>query len=224
MIYQPNQHAAAIREREEKRQRTIKAHKESLAPVVAELRRAGYDVESLDALRRSGEKYEAAIPVLLNWLPRLSSLDAKESIVRTLSVPWAKPSAGAVLLSEFDNAPEEAESLRWAIGNALEVVAVPSLQDKLIEIVTNKANGKAREMFVLALAKIRQPTSVETLIKLLDDEQMAGHAVMALRRLKAPEALNYLEPFTRHPQSWVRNEARKAIANIMKSHPPKLGA
>jgi HEAT repeat protein len=224
MIDHPDQRAAAIREREEKRQRAIRAHKESLAPVVAELRRAGYDVESLDALRRSGQKYESAIPVLLNWLPRLSSLDAKESIVRTLSVPWAKPSAGAVLLCEFDNAPKEAESFRWAIGNALEVVAVPPLQDKLIEIVTNKANGKAREMFVLALAKIREPRSVEILIKLLDDKQVAGHAVMALRKLRVPEALDYLEPFTRHPQNWIRNEARKAIANAMKAHPPKLGS
>lgn len=211
-----------IREREERRQRNIREIRESLAPVVADLQAAGYNVENLDQLRRSGVRYESAVPILLVWLPQVNSSLGKGSIVRALSVPWARPAAGPVLISEFENTPKEAESLRWSIGSALEVLAEPSLLPRIIEIVTNQENGKSREMFVLALGKIRNPRSTEVLIKLLDDEQVAGHAVMALRKLKAPEALDHLERFTRNPQSWIRNEAKKAIAGIMKAHPPKL--
>jgi hypothetical protein len=209
-------------EREDSRLRKIREIRESLIPVMAELRSAGYSEETVDELRRSGKKYESAISILLKWLPRLPSPAAKVALVRALSVPWAKPAAGPILITEFERTPPEQEELRWTLGNALEVVAEPSLLNKFVEIVMDKANGTAREMIVLALAKIRDPRSVTTLIKLLDDQQVAGHAVRALRRLKAPQALDHLEKFTTHSESWIRNEARKAIADIMKAHPPNL--
>ncbi len=208
--------------REAKRQRSIEEMRQALAPLMEELCGIGYNVGSLDELRRSGKKYDSAIPTLLSWLPRISSTEAKESIVRTLSVPWARPKAGPVLIREFERAPKEAEGLRWSIGNALEVVAEPSLLEKLIEIVTNGENGKPREMVVLALSKIRDPRSVEVLIGLLDDEQVAGHAVMALRKLKAPQALHHLVKFADHPRAWIRNEAKKAITIITKNEAAKL--
>jgi hypothetical protein len=206
------------------RQAKIAEVKQALTPVIDDLRSAGYKLYSLDELRRSGKRYESAIPILLQWLPRLSSPDAKEGIVRALSVPWAKPAAGPVLVAEFYEAPPEAEALRWAIGNALEVVVTPSLLDRIIDIVSRKEGGTARQMAVLSLAKIKNPKSVAVLIQLLNDDQVAGHAIMALRKLKAPEALDHLERFVDHPQTWVRNEAKKAIAAIMKHiPPPKVG-
>jgi HEAT repeats len=206
-----------VEKRDTRRQRTIEEMRQALAPLIDELVGKGYDVRSLDELRRSGKKYRSAIPTLVDWLSRVSSVEAKESIVRALSVPWAKPTAGPVLIREFETAPKEAEGLRWSIGNALEVVADSNLLEKLIEIVTNKENGKPREMAVLALSKIRDPRSVEVLIDLLDDEQVAGHAVMALRKLKAPQALHHLVKFADHPQAWIRNEAKKAITIITKN-------
>ncbi|HEY2460622.1 MAG TPA: HEAT repeat domain-containing protein [Candidatus Acidoferrum sp.] len=207
-------------ETKNQRELSIKRHKEALAELMRDLRVLGYDMESLDSLRRSGIKYDSAIPVLLDWLPRVSLPDAKESIVRTLSVPWAKPSAGPILLKEFANAPtnEEWYPLRWAIGNAIEVVVEAKLLPEIIEIVSNPENGTARRMFVLALGKIRDPRSVPVLIKLLEDQQVAGHAIVALRKLRAPEALNHLERFVDHPMAWVRKEAKKAIASIMKNY------
>jgi hypothetical protein len=205
------------------RQAKIAAVKQALTPVIEDLRGVGYKIYSLDELRRSGKRYESAIPILLQWLPRLSCPDAKEGIVRALSVPWAKPTAGPVLIEEFHEAPPEAEALRWAIGNALEVVVTPSLLEGIVSIVSRKEGGTARQMAVLSLAKIKDPKSVEVLIRLLNDDQVAGHAIMALRKLKATEALDHLERFVDHPQAWVRNEAKKAIAAIMKYHPPKIG-
>jgi hypothetical protein len=210
-------------EHEAERKHIIRVQKKELAPLLDQLRQAGYEIHSLDELRRSGKSYRSAVPILVNWLSQVKSAHAKESIVRTLSVPWAKPVAGPILIDEFENAPKEAEGLRWSIGNALEVVAEPTLLERLTRIVTNKENGKSREMFVVALAKIPDPRTTSVLIKLLDDNQVAGHAIMALRKLRAPEALDYLEKFTKHSQSWIRNEARKAIASIMKAHPPNLG-
>ena len=212
-----------IHEREQRRRQAIKAHKEALAPVICEVRSAGHDIESLDELRRSGTKYTSVIPILLYWLPRISLADAKESIVRTVSVPWAKSIASQTLIEEYENTANEEHSLRWAIGNAIDVLAEPSLLEDLIRITTDAGNGKSREMFVLAFGKIRDPRSVKTLIQLLEDEQVAGHAIVALRKLGAPEALDHFARFANHPQTWIRNEAKKGIAKIMKTHLPDLG-
>jgi hypothetical protein len=183
--------------KDDRRMEAIAKTRQELAPVIKDLQQAGYKFNSLDDLRDSGLKYQSAIPILLFWLPQVPSPDSKESIVRALSVPWAKPAAGPVLLGEFEKAPKHAELLRWAIGNALEVVAEPSLASKIIELVKDKDNGSARDMAVLALGKIRQPKVIEALIELLDDEEVAGHAIMALRKLKAVESLDYLVPVTK---------------------------
>jgi len=152
--------------KDDRRLEAIAKTRQELAPVIEDLHHAGYKFNSLDDLRNSGLKYESAIPILLFWLTRVPSPDSKESIVRSLSVPWAKPAAGPVLVGEFEKAPKHAELLRWAIGNALEAVAEPGLANRIIELVKDKDNGSAREMAVLALGKIRQPKVVQTLIEL----------------------------------------------------------
>ena len=192
-----------------------------LQPVDKSLEAIGYNLRLLSILRGSRKKYDSAIPILLEYLQQISSADAKLVIVSALAVPWAGSNVGPVLVREFEKAPKEQEHLRWTIANALEAVAQPSLLEKIIEIATNKENGKAREMVVLALGKFRDPRSVSVLIKLLNDDQVAGHAIKALGKLKAKEALDHLAKFTDHPQ-WVRSEAEKAIARIMKAHPPNL--
>ena len=74
-------------------------------------------------LRHSGTKYKSAIPVLLRWLPKVAYSSLKEDIIRTLSVPWAKPEATPILLEEFKNIEDPTGTgLRWVIGNALEVL------------------------------------------------------------------------------------------------------
>ena len=208
-------------EREAMRQKAIARHKQELVPIMVELRHLGYNFETVDDLRQSGIRYQSAIPVLLHWLPRLQS--AKESVVRALSVPWAKPAAGPILIREFKRNPagessDQVHSLRWAIGNALEVLVDKTLTDEMIELASNKQYGTARQMIVLGLGKIHDPRSIETLIALLKDKDVAGHAAKALGKLKAREALRALEGLVDHPQAWIRNEVKKAVARITKNH------
>jgi hypothetical protein len=202
--------------REEEHQRHIEGHRKLTAPILAELRAAGFDFASLDDLRRSRTRYEGAIPILISWLPKPDAFDVKESIVRTLSVPWARGIATKPLLEEFYKAPVEASSLRWAIGNAMEAIADPSAADEILKIVADPSNGSARQMFVLALGKLRHHQAVPVLLTLLKQEEVAGHAVNALGKLKATEARDAIEGMVKHPQPWVRKEAKAALAKISK--------
>jgi HEAT repeat protein len=54
--------------------------------------------------------------------------------------------------------------------------------------------------------------AVAVLIDLLHDDQVAGHAVMALGKLKTREGREQIEHLLDHPQPWVRKEAKKVLA------------
>lgn len=46
--------------------------------------------QEVGELRRYGVNYKAAVPILIEWLPKVSYLLLAEDIVRTLSVSFAK--------------------------------------------------------------------------------------------------------------------------------------
>jgi hypothetical protein len=187
---------------------------QQIASVVQDLRARGYKVDGLDQLWTSKTEYKEAVPVLVDWLRKLQSPRAKEAIVRALSVPWAKE-ADKALIKEFEEAPITEESgLKWAIGNALSVIVNEGMAADIIRLSLEPKHGSARQMIVLALANIKQQRAVEVLRKCLQDEQVSGHAVMALGRISGPEVIEQIEPFLRHPKPWIREEAARAIAEI----------
>jgi HEAT repeat protein len=57
----------------------------------------------------------------------------------------------------------------------------------------------------------------DVLIDLLDDDEVAGHAIIALRKLKSKKAYPAIKRFLTHPKAWVRNEAKKALAKVDKA-------
>jgi hypothetical protein len=204
-------------DREEQRQAAIAEHARATEPIIAELRALGFDIATLDELRRSGKTYSRAVPVLINWLPKVQGLDVKESIIRTLSVPWAKGVATRAVLDEFYKAPAEAMNFRWAVGNAMEVIADEAVAGEILEIVSNPSNGMARQMFVMALGKIGSSASIPVLLGLLRQDEVAGHAVDALGKLQAVEATEELQRLVAHGKPWVRKAAAKALTRIAKA-------
>lgn len=162
----------------------IRAYHEAADPLLAELAQAGFPVRSVGQLHHEWKSYRAAIPILLRWLPRVSYDALRQDIVRTLSVKEARPLATAPLVEAYEGEPNY--GLKWAIGNALEVLADASVFDDIVRIVRDKRHGKAREMVAMALDNMKNPQAVDVLLDLLDDDEVAGHAIIALGRLKVP--------------------------------------
>ena len=206
---------AMMDRKEEERRRLSEASARNAAPVLADLAAAGFPVESVADLFNLKINYKRAIPVLLSWLPKVSDPAVKEDIIRAVSVEWARPAAARLLIREFDK-PENATdaSLLWAIGNALAVVADDSVFNEIVRLITDRRLGKAREMLALALGNMKDPRASQILVDLLQDEEVAGHAVMALGNVKAKHARPAVERLLTHPKEWVRKEARKALARM----------
>jgi hypothetical protein len=208
------QYQARMERAKAHRQESIQRQRLNAAPVVQDLKNAGFAIKSLDELRRSGTSYTAAIPVLIKWLPLVSDVLVKDSIVRALSVPWAKPIAARPLIAEFQATSELASGLKWTIGNALAVVADDGVFNEIAKLVREKRHGNAREMLAVALGNMVDVRAVDLLLNLLHDEDVVGHALIALGKLKVQKARPQIESLLKHRKQWVRKEAQKALANL----------
>jgi HEAT repeat protein len=181
--------------------------------VLCEVRSKGFSVHSFAELRRV-KQYQQLIPLLLKWLRQVDDKDLKEDLVRTMSLPCAGPEVARAFVEEFRAADDF--FLKWAIGNGLSIVADDTVADDLFELVRDRRHGRAREMLALALANLRDPHAPAVARKLLSDEDVQGHAVIALRKLKAYEAKDDVARLLKHPKSWIRAEAKKALRSFEK--------
>lgn len=164
------------------------------------------------------ESYPKAIPVFVEFLKNeeFDSIRTKETLVRVLTVKEAKGIVNDVLISEYHKYPEEGlfYSYRWAIGNAFTVIITSKDEDNIIDLVSDKSNGTSRQMFVYALKAIKSVRVENTLIDLLNDSDVTGHAIYALGCMKSQKAKAKIETFLNHSKAWIRSEAKKALKKI----------
>lgn len=172
--------------------------------------------------KENREGYNLLSKIFIKWIPRLENLRVKEFMVRFLSVPWESSATARAFVNEFKKySGEEAESYKWAIGNALSIFATDEIFDELLSIVQEKKHGTPRQMALLALVRMKNPHhkehAIDVLINLLSDDDVAGHALNALCKLNAKRARKYILPFLHHENTYWRNEAKKVIAKFDKS-------
>ena len=182
---------------------------------VQALRFQGIEVKSLFDLV-NGPTPREAILVLVQILPQVSDIWMKQGVVRALTQRSARSIAARTLIELFRSADREgprADGLKWAVGNAMSVMGDDSLYDEIAELASDPSHGKSREMLVVALGRMRQrrEDAITLLRRLLRDEDICGHALIALRKLNAVEVAADIRPFLKNPRAWVRNEAKKAL-------------
>lgn len=192
------------------------------AELIRDLRGVGVDVGDVWDLVNSKTQYRAAVPVLLDWLTHLEQRVAegeraklREGLVRSLTIPAARPLAAPALIDEFRNSVDETGlGDRWMIGNALSVVVDDSVFDEIESLVRNRNFGKARQMVVVGIGRSKDPRAAPLLVELLNDEDVAAHALKALVKLNPSGVRAAVEPLLDHPQALVRREAKKALATL----------
>jgi HEAT repeat protein len=195
------------------------AFTEEQARVLQALRSVGVEASSVDDLVNDRVRYgKEAIRILADLLPSLKDDRLQESVVRSLGVRAARGIATQPLLTAFrsvrlDDKAREG-SLQWAIGNALSVVADESIIPDLILLIRDRRYGIARQMLLAALGRSKSPQVVDCLIDALEEEELTGHALQALAKLRPARARASVERFTSHPTPWIRRAAERAVASI----------
>lgn len=181
--------------------------------LIADVRKAGYEIQTIDDLMKMSKQDSDLIPVVLEHLASVSDEGDKQFLVRCLGVKGYYQ-ASKPLIQEFYQA--RGRSYRWAIGNTLSIIADKSCSREMVEIAKNREFGMSRQMIVYDLWKFDDPEIKDVLVSLLDDETVVGHAIHALRRLGDPSVIKDLEPFTSYKMTWIRNEAKAAIEKLSK--------
>lgn len=185
-----------------------------------DLARVGVTAADPWDLVNTAKPYADAIPALIDWLDRVDLEIAprerarfREGLVRALTVKEARGQAGDALVNEFKRGETE-RGYRWVVANAIEAVADQSVLNDLIELAKDRRYGADRQMLVLALARVPDERSIDVLVELLNDDEVAGHAAKALGRLKPKNVRPAVERLLDHPKTWVRTEAKKTLAKL----------
>jgi hypothetical protein len=144
-------------EREAKRQAFEAQLKAEGQPIVADLRTIGLAVSSVWDLVNSSACYPAALPILLKHLRRPYHPRSREGIARALTVQEAEGIAGGPILDALRT--EEMHEVRWALANALTIVADPSNADAIARLIDDPRYEDVRERLRQALKNLRPPAA-----------------------------------------------------------------
>ncbi len=162
--------------------------------MTADLKQLGFDIEKPDRMFSNIDECKQALPVFLKWIELMESTDTTETLVRYVTVPWAKKVAVQPLIARLKKERNNnSDSLKWAIGNALNYTADKSNREQLLEIVQDKVYGDARQMIILRLGTMKVRESEDVLIPLLEQEDVRGHTIAALGYLGSRKAKPYIE-------------------------------
>lgn len=184
--------------------------------LVNDIREKGYnitDYNEIDSILNSKSK-DDLIPILIKYLKETEFEMHKDFLVRRLGVKGFHEVTG-YLLKEFKN-PYSGVGYRWAIGNSLSIILDKKHEKEYIEIIKNKRYGTGRQMVVITLGKLRSTDAIPVFLDLLDDEDIDGHILVALGYYKDPGLIQYIEPFLKHKNTWIRKETEKAIKKLSK--------
>jgi hypothetical protein len=159
--------------------------------------------------------YAAATPVLLEWLPRVQTPLARQVVATSLAHRAAKGVATGPLIDLFLAAEDDEEHLKWAIASAIHDAVTPPDFDRVVELAADRRHGTARQMLVFMLWRIKTDRAREVVLDALDDEDVALHAMCALRRMVGnEEARRHIAPLADHPSAQVSRAARETLRRI----------
>jgi hypothetical protein len=147
-------------ERESRYKAAVEQRRQELrpeeTPLLVELAAFGIKVDSVWDLVNAKWSYPAAIPVLCAYLHSARHLVLREGIARALAVPEARGVAGHIILAELQRPHDESpRAVRWALANALTVVADESMADSIEGLIADDHYADVRERLKTALRKSR---------------------------------------------------------------------
>ena len=177
------------------------------------LRFSGAHVSSIFDLVNTRSPYPHLIDALIQVLPTVEELWIREGVIRALTVKEARGKAGPVLIAEFRN-PALPDTYRWAVGNALSVVATPELFEEIASLLVNREFGTSRQMLPAALVRAGKRRAEAVLLPLLAEPDILPTVIRELGKLRSKAALPQIRKLTSHEKTLVRSEARKALSRI----------
>jgi hypothetical protein len=145
-------------------------------PLLKDLNANGFNIVDFNDLTLEKSRYKEALPILLKWIDQIKNPDIADTLVRAVSVPWAKRIAVPVLLKKLiSERGSDNKELTWSIGNALYFVADKTNIEELLDICKDPAYGDARQMIVLKIGLMKIKKAEDILLSIIDQESQSQY-------------------------------------------------
>lgn len=118
-----------------------------------------------------------------------------------------------LLLSDFYS-DKTTDLTRWLISDCIYQIKSRQFIKEYLNIASNRAFGLNRQMIILLLGKLKDESTVPTLIALLDDEEVRLQAICALSEFKRKDFCCYFERFQSSTNAGWRKYSKKAIQKL----------
>lgn len=162
-------------------------------PILADLRGAGWDVESVWDLVNTSIGYPEAIPILLKHLLLPYSDRTREGVARALAIPEAKY-AWQTLVAEYRKAPmgigiiAPSDTKEFSLGAkdglacALSATVTRETVEELVRLAKDRSHGSSRLLLLRALRRSESPAAKQALTELASDPDLAKEIASWKRR------------------------------------------
>jgi len=184
----------------------IAASRRNAAPLLRELRAAGYEAFDLAELgdRRLPDRGAAAI--LVAWLDRVGDPLSRSLIAMALTDPKARAVAAQPLLDLFAALPPEADE-KDRVAAAAGTLARDPHFEQVAALVRDPAHGHYRSYLMTAVRYMKDPRAVDLCVEQLDDDALWHAALQALCGLRSRRARPVLERIAAEPSTGARTDA-----------------
>jgi hypothetical protein len=172
----------AQRQREAELQRKAAEWRAAEAPLIAELRAAGFEVDSAWDLVNTSTPYPAALPILLEHLGRPYPDRVREGIARALAVRDAK-FGWETLVRLYRDEPAGSDA-KDGLAVALAAISDDDVDDELISLAREAAHGESRVLLLQRLKRSRAPQAHAALEEFAEDPLLGQEARALLKRAR----------------------------------------
>lgn len=196
-------------QREEERRKREAEYELAEAPLVEELRAAGFQVQSAWDLVNTPGSYPRALPILLAHLPRPYPAPVREGIARALAVRETKALAWDVLTGLFVKEPEKC--VRDGLAVAISAAADDEVLEDVIALAREPRHGASRVLLLWALERSKAPQARAALMELGSDPELTKEVDAIFRRFERAERrrASRARASTRLKTSKVRGQTKK---------------
>ncbi|MBQ4282309.1 MAG: hypothetical protein IJB96_00080 [Lachnospira sp.] len=112
----------------------------------------------------------------------------------------------------------------WDTGEEIRQVVFSSKKafsnnqiDRILNICLDVRAKRGRQSFVMLLGQTKYCDYSSVLIPLLQDEDVNGHVIDTLYKMRANSYVALVTPFLDHKQTWIRNTAKKYVLKFTDS-------
>jgi len=156
-----------------------------------------------------------AMPVLLEWLPRVSNERVREAMVRHLALKTRDSQPADTLIQEYRRAGSP--NYKWVVASSLAFACTRQHFAAITELAADRTQGTGRQPLIEMLWRIKTLAADQILLDALDCPDTALAAMSALRRrLGNADARLHITPLLSHPDQRVSRAARQHLQRIDK--------